>query len=215
MNCLHNIWEDVMRTKNRRNLTLAAMGVIGVCLSGCGTTSTSKGASFGAVLGGLTGGTRGAATGAIIGGGLGYLADSAKDKQAAQEQAQREAAALEKARITDSPNTAYRPPDTNALTGSTWRVISLVSESVPPGRYASVVITFQTNSKVTTLGITPTGDAEVFVESYRLVDNVLILSGEENGEPYVVNAKISIADNQLVVVAPGLRAVLEEIQESV
>jgi len=31
----------------------------------------------------------------------------------------------------------------------------------------------------------------------------------------VVNAKISIADNQLVVVAPGLRAVLEEIQESV
>ena len=78
-----------------------------------------------------------------------------------------------------------------------------------------MVITFQTNSKVTTLGITPTGDAEVFVESYRLVDNVLILSGEENGEPYVVNAKISIADNLLVVVAPGLRAVLEEIQESV
>ena len=204
-----------MRIKNCRNLTLAVLCFIAVNLSGCGTTGTSKGASFGAVLGGLTGGTRGAATGAIIGGGLGYLADSAKDKQAAQEQAEREAAALESARITSNPSTAYRPPETNALTGSTWRVISLVSDTVPPGRYASVVISFQTNSKVTTLGITPVGDAEVFVESYRLVDNVLILSGEENGEPYVVNAKISIADNQLVVVAPGLRAVLEEIQESV
>ena len=68
------------------------------------------------------------------------------------------------------------------LTGSTWRVISLVSETDPPGKYASVVITFQTNSKATTLAIQPNGDAEVFVESYRVVDDVLILSGEENGE---------------------------------
>ncbi len=204
-----------MRTKNRGNLALATLSLMAVCLSSCGTTGTSKGASFGAVLGGLTGGTRGAATGAMIGGGLGYLADNAKDKQAAREQAERESAALESARITSNPDTAYRPPETNVLTGSTWRVISLVSEIDPPGRYASVVITFQTNSKATTLGITPNGDTEVFVESYRVVDNVLILSGEENGEPYVVNAKFSIENKQLVVVAPGLRAVLEEIEESV
>ena len=34
MNCQHNILEDVMTTKIRRNLALAALSVIGVCLSG-------------------------------------------------------------------------------------------------------------------------------------------------------------------------------------
>jgi hypothetical protein len=204
-----------MKNNDSHLLSLAASIAALFMLTGCGTTSTSKGASLGAVVGGLSGGTRGAATGALIGGGLGYLADRADDKAAARAQSDKEAAALRQAKITSNPQTAYRPDNINPLTGSTWRAISLVSDIDPPGTYSSVVVTFQTNSKVTTLAIPPEGDAAVFVETYRVVDDVLIISGKENGEAYVVNAKFSIENQQMIVVAPGLRVVLEEVDETV
>ena len=191
-----------------------AAGLSAILLTGCGTTSTSKGASLGAVVGGLSDGWGGAATGALIGGGVGYLVDRSDDKAAATAEQEKREAALEMARITADPATAYRPPNINPLTGSTWRAISIVSDEIPPGRYGSVVVTFQTNSKVTTLAIPPQGDPDVFVETYRVVEDVLILSGEENGESYVVNAKFSLADNQLIIVAEGLRIVLEEVEET-
>jgi hypothetical protein len=189
-------------------------GLSAALVSGCGTTSTSKGASLGAVVGGMSDGWGGAATGALIGGGVGYLVDRADDKAAAQAEAERREAALATSRITADPATAYRPPNINPLTGSTWRAISIVSDDIPPGRYGSVVVTFQTNSKVTTLAIPPQGSPDVFVETYRVVEDVLILSGTENGESYVVNAKFSLADNQLIIVAEGLRIVLEEVEET-
>jgi hypothetical protein len=195
-------------------IRLAVITVSIINLAGCGTTSTSKGASLGAFVGALSGGTSGAATGALVGGGLGYLADHAEDKAAARAQAEKESAALQQARITSDPATAYRPQNSNPLTGSTWRAISLVSDEVTPGTYGSVVITFQTNSKVTTLAIPHEGDPLVFVENYRVVEDILIISGEENGETYVVNAKFDLSNKQLVVVAPGLRVVLEEVEET-
>jgi hypothetical protein len=191
-----------------------AAGVSALLVSGCGTTSTSKGASLGAVVGGLSDGWGGAATGALIGGGVGYLVDRSDDKATAKAEQDKREAALEMARITADPATAYRPPNINPLTGSTWRAISIVSDDMPPGKYGSVVVTFQTNSKVTTLAIPPQGDPDVYVETYRVVEDVLILSGEENGESYVVNAKFSLADNQLIIVAEGLRIVLEEVEET-
>jgi hypothetical protein len=201
-------------SKNSLLIAFAMTGLIAVTGSGCGTTSTSKGASLGAVVGGLSGGWSDAATGALIGGGVGYLVDRADDKQAAQAEADRREAAIANSRITADPATAYRPSNINPLTGSTWRAISIVSDEIPPGRYGSVVVTFQTNSKVTTLAIPPQGDPDVFVETYRVVEDVLIISGEENGESYIVNAKFSLADNQLIIVAEGLRIVLEEVEET-
>jgi hypothetical protein len=192
----------------------AVAGVSALLVAGCGTTSTSKGASLGAVVGGLSDGWGGAATGALIGGGVGYLVDRSDDKATAKAEQEKREAALEMARITADPATAYRPPNINPLTGSTWRAISIVSDEIPPGKYGSVVVTFQTNSKVTTLAIPPQGDPDVYVETYRVVEDVLILSGEENGESYVVNAKFSLADNQLIIVAEGLRIVLEEVEET-
>jgi hypothetical protein len=192
----------------------AVAGISALLVSGCGTTSTSKGASLGAVVGGLSDGWGGAATGALIGGGVGYLVDRSDDKATAKAEQEKREAALEMARITADPATAYRPPNINPLTGSTWRAISIVSDDMPPGKYGSVVVTFQTNSKVTTLAIPPQGDPDVYVETYRVVEDVLILSGEENGESYVVNAKFSLADNQLIIVAEGLRIVLEEVEET-
>ena len=183
-------------------LVLASM----VAAQGCGTTSTSKGASLGAVVGGLTGGLGDAATGALIGGGVGYLVDRADDKAKAREQAERETRALEASRVTDDPSTVYRPEPINDLVGTTWRVISLVSDE-PVDEYHSIVVTFQTNSKATTMTVWKGKDVETFVDNYRVVDDVLILSGDD----YLVNAKYSIDNDQMVLVAEDFRAVLELI----
>ena len=48
----------------------------------------------------------------------------------------------------------------------------------------------------------------------NVVDDILIITGVENGESYVVSAKYLLEDNQLIVSAPGLRIVLEEIEET-
>ncbi|MGI9344592.1 MAG: hypothetical protein ACR2QV_17320 [Gammaproteobacteria bacterium] len=175
-------------------------------LSACGTTATSKGASLGAVVGGLTGGLGDAATGALVGGGVGYLVDRADDKQKAREQTERELRALEASRVTENPETVYRPEPANDLVGKTWRVISLVTDEPYPD-YQSIVVTFQTNSKATTMTVWKSNEIETFIDNYRVVDNVLILSGED----YLVNAKYSIQDDQMVLVAEDFRAVLELI----
>jgi hypothetical protein len=199
---------------NSLTAAFVAAGLSAALVSGCGTTGTSKGASLGAVVGGLSDGWGGAATGALIGGGVGYLVDRSDDKAAAKAEQDNRDAALEQSRITADPATAYRPPNINPLTGSTWRAISLVSDEIPPDRYGSFVVTFQTNSKMTTLAIPHTGDPDVYVETYRVVDDVLIITGEENGESYIVNAKYLLEGGQLIVSAPGLRIVLEEVEET-
>ena len=96
--------------------------------SSCGSTKTSQGASTGAIIGGLVDGWGGAATGALIGGGIGLMEDTAEDQKVRQAQRERELAMLEKSQITSDPKTTYRPENSNPLTGSTWRVISLVDE---------------------------------------------------------------------------------------
>jgi hypothetical protein len=44
---------------------------------------------------------------------------------------------------------------------------------------------------------------------------VLIISGKDpkTGKPYVINATYNIDNQQMVVIAPELRAVLEEIED--
>ena len=79
------------------------------------------------------------------------MADSSKDKKIRQEQKERELAMLEKSAVSQDPSTAYVPPNSNPLTGSTCRVISLVDEKDHTEGFASIVISFQTNTRVTTL----------------------------------------------------------------
>jgi hypothetical protein len=191
-------------------IKLAWLSIITVALTvglqGCGSTGTSQGASTGAIVGGLVDGWGGAAAGAIIGGGIGYAVDSSEDKKKQQEFKAREVAALEKASITSDSKTAYRPTNNNPLTGSTWRVISLVDDENKTAEFKSMVITFQTNSKATTLILWADGRAETYGENYTVVDDVLVLSGAG----YVTNTKYSIANKQMVLVAPTMRVVLEE-----
>ena len=180
-------------------------------LTGCGTTNTSKGASTGALVGGLVDGWGGAAAGAIIGGGIGYAVDHTEDKKKTQELKEREVSALEKSSISSDPKTAYRPANGNPLTGSTWRVISFVENDKKTPEFKSMVITFQTNTKATTLILWADGRAESYVESYTIVDDALVLSGKD----YVTNAKYSINGKQMVLVTPKMRVVLEEVEERV
>ena len=123
---------------------------------------------------------------------------------------EKERLAIEKAKISSDPETAYRPPNRNPLVGSTWRVISIEGEEPYPG-YHSIVATFQTNSKLTTLTSYEDGSASAFVETYHVLDDVLVITGKEDGEDYVINGKFSISGKQLIYVTPAYRVVCEEI----
>ena len=150
------------------------------------------------------------AMGALIGSGIGYIAGNADDRALAEAQAKAEQDALERSRLSSDPATVYRPEQTNPLVGSTWRIISVVSDDELLS-YSSMVITFQTNSKMTTLAVWEDGDVTTDVENYRVIDDVLIVSGTD----YVLNAKWSVANKQLVVVGPSVRIVAEEVEERV
>ena len=190
--------------------------VIAFCMIavGCGSTSAQKGATggaaAGAAAGGLIGGWRGAAIGAAVGTGVGYIAGNEADKKAAKEEADRERAAMEKSRVTEDPKTAYRPENKNPLVGSTWRVISRVGDDDFP-EYSSMVVTFQTNSKLTSLLAFKDGSTQTIVENYRVVEDVLVITGKD----YVINGKFSIEGKQMIFVAPEVRTVLEEIEEHI
>ena len=182
-----------------------------ISLAGCGTTGTSKGASTGAVIGGLVDGWGGAAAGALIGGGIGYASDHAEAKKKEQELKERELSMLQESTITSDPNTTYRPKNNNPLTGSTWRVVSFVEEEPKTREFSSLVISFPTNTKSTTLIQWADGRTETYDENYSVLDDVLVFSGDG----YVTNTKYSIQDKQMVIVDPNMRVVLEEIEEGV
>jgi len=181
-----------------------------VALTACGTTSTSQGASLGALVGGLTDGIGGAAVGALVGGGVGYLADSAEDKRIAQEQEERRTSALERATISRSPATAYRPVTSNPLIGTSWRLVSTVDDDEDESlAYSALISTFATDSKLTSLALYGNGRTETYTDTYRVVDDVLIITTPEK---LVTNARYQVSGNQLIVVAPGLRMVLERVE---
>ena len=78
-----------------------------------------------------------------------------------------------------------------------------------------MVVTFQTNNKLTSLTVLKDGSTITYVESYRVVDDALVISGKEDGKEYVVNGKYSIEGKQMIYVAPEYRIVLEEIEEKI
>ena len=200
----------------KRLTVLCVISLLCLGFSGCGSTKGQKGLTggvgLGALIGGLAGGGSGTAIGAAASGGLGYVVGNEEDKEDANEQAAQERAALQKAHISKDPQTAYRPPNENPLAGSTWRVIiiSLVSDDQVPD-YHSMVVTFQTNTKLTTLTVLGNNKTEISVESYRVVDDVLVITGKG----YVINATYSVEGKRMIVVAPQLKVVLEEVEEKI
>ena len=209
-----------MDTKFSAKLLIGIIAVL--MLSGCGATNveqkTTAGVGIGALAGGLiTGNVSGAVAGAAAGGLAGYAIGTDQDRHAERTALEKEKLALEKerseiarAQITANPDTAYRPPTRNELVGTTWRVISITGEQPFP-EFHSLVCTFQTNSKLTTLVIDKDGNASTVPETYQLVDNILVISGVENGQKYVVDGKLDVQNNQMIYVTPAYRVVAEKV----
>lgn len=191
-------------------------------LTGCGATNvekkTTSGIGLGALAGGLITGDAGAAVaGAAVGGLAGYAIGTDQDRYADKTALEQERLALEKeqtaiakATITNDPNTAYRPESRNDLVGTTWRVISIEGEQPFP-EYHSVITTFQTNSKATTLVIDEEGTTTSVTETYQLVNDVMVVTGEQDGQKYVVDGTYSIDNGTFVYVTPAYRVVAEEV----
>lgn len=184
----------------------------------CGTNNVQRKTTNGVALGALAGGLHGGGSGTVVGSATvsdaGYVIGTEQDMQIEKMEMERERLAIERSEVTDDPKTAYRPPNRNPLVGSTWRIISIVSDQPYP-EYHSMVVTFQTNSKMTTLTVLKDGKTVTFVENYRVVEDVLVITGKEDGKDYVVNGKYSIEGKQMIYVVPGYQIVLEEVEEKV
>ena len=153
--------------------------IVSMCLLliGCGTTNaqrkTTGGVALGALAGGLLGGRSGAVVGSVVGGAAGYAVGTEQDRNKEKVELERERLALEKSKITKDPNTAHRPPNRNSLVGSTWRIISIVSDDPYP-EYHSMVVSFQTNSKMTTLTVLKNGETTTLAETFALISTLVL-----------------------------------------
>ena len=120
--------------------------------------------------------------------------------------------AIAKATITSDPKTSYRPESRNDLVGTTWRVISIEGEQPFP-EYYSVITTFQSNSKVTTLAIDEKGSTTSVAANYHLVNEVMVVAGEQDGHKYVMDGNYSVQDGTFIFVTPVYRVVAEKVDQ--
>jgi hypothetical protein len=177
---------------SRKNCITGVLAVY-VCatimtIGGCQTrtqTGTLAGAGIGAMAGQLIGrNTNATLIGAGIGTGVGYLIGSAQDKKAAK---------------------AYDMSQPTPLTGTKWKVVSLVKPDAP--EYTSIFVEFKPDGEVVTTRHEPGGTMTVTEERYRIVGDTLII----NKPGYIINAKYQVQSNQMVVDCQQFRAVLERI----
>jgi hypothetical protein len=201
--------------KNKGFISILVIIPVLFMLVGCGATNvkrkTTGGVGLGALAGGvMSGSVGGAVAGAAVGGLAGYAIGTDQDRHAEKMALEKERNEIAKAKITSDPKTAYRPANRNDLVGTTWRVISIEGEQPFP-EYHSLVTSFQTNSKVTTLVVNKDGSAATVAETYQLLDNVMVVSGEENGEKYVVDGKYNVQDGTFIYVTPTYRVVGEKV----
>lgn len=198
-----------MKTIKKVLVKVSLIIAVSLMITSCGSTKTADGAISGAVIGGLVGGWDGAATGALVGGGVGLMADSADDKKVRQNQKERELRMMEKSNSQPvvQPQTVSKTKSTNVLNGSTWKVVSMVDETKSENDFASWIITFQSDTKATTLVLKKDGESETFSENYSIIDDVIIFTGKD----YVTNAKFTVVDKQMIIVTDTVRVVLQEV----
>lgn len=207
----------------KESKTIALLSFMLFMLVGCGATNVEKKTTAGIGLGALAGGVisgdvGGAAAGAAVGGLAGYAIgtdqDRYADKQALEQEKlalEKEQAAISRAMITSDPSTAYRLDSGNRLVGTTWQVISIEGENPFP-EFHYVVSTFQTNNKVTTLVIDENGGTDSIVETYIITDDLLVISGEEDSQRYVVDGKLIIDGDTFTYTTPAYKVSGERIR---
>jgi hypothetical protein len=167
------------------------------------------GSLAGLAIGSLTGSAgTGAAIGAASGAVLGYVIGNENDKKDAKAQAAREQAALEKSKISEDPKTAYHEAKANPLVGTSWRVVSLKGPR-PIEEYKDMVVTFQTNTQVTTLTVLKDGKTTTNAQPYRVVDDVLILTDSKKNQ--MINTKYTIKGNLMTISGEGWNIVMDKM----
>ncbi|NJD33768.1 MAG: glycine zipper 2TM domain-containing protein [Betaproteobacteria bacterium] len=173
---------------------LLAMAVVA-----CATEATTKGTAWGAGIGALVGGAAGghgsdAVIGAAIGAGIGYVIGNEQDKSKAQKMSDE----------TRSSN--YAHSETGPLGGTSWRL----QDWSPKDAKAEVrgkSVEFGRNGWVKTTTTYNDGRIDTDSESYRVIDNTLIV----NKGDYLVNYKFSVQGDQLTVDNSKVRALLKRM----
>lgn len=180
---------------------------------GCQTdaqTGALIGTGVGALIGQAAGGSSEATLlGAGIGAGVGYVAGNQSDKRDAEQERERLASSAERSGGDVAPAAqTYSGGDAHAeaLANTSWRLTSLTME--PALAYEQIVVTFAGDSTVTTLITHADGSVKNARETYRLVGDSIFLT-DENGQ--TTQASYDRFQNQLIVVAPNFKAVLQEI----
>lgn len=150
-----------------------------------GQTGGLAGIGIGALAGQAIGGnTEATLIGAAIGAGAGYIIGNEQDKKAAKE---------------------YDLSQPTALTGTKWKVISLVMEDKP--EFDTMTVEFRPDGKVVTTRYESGGTMTITEERYRIVGKTLII----NKTDYLINAKYRIDGNEMIVDCEKFRAVLQRI----
>jgi outer membrane lipoprotein SlyB len=205
-----------MKVRNRALSISIILIFLSMITVGCMTTEAQKGTAVGAAggslaglaIGSLTGSAgAGAAIGAVSGAALGYVVGNEKDKEQAKKDAERERAALEKSRITNDSKTAYHEDNSNSLVGTSWRIVSIKSPRPIP-EYSDMVVTFQTNTKVTTLTVLKDGKTTTETNPYRVVGDVLILT--DSVKNTMVNTKYNVQGRRMTIVGEGWNIVMDK-----
>jgi hypothetical protein len=182
-----------INVKTERRFRVASILAMYLCAmiivaSGCETrtqTGTLTGAGIGAIIGQVAGGdSKATLIGAGIGAGAGYLIGNSQDKKAAKQ---------------------HDMSQPTPLTGTKWKVISLVKADAPP--YTDIFVEFKSNGEIVTTRYEPGGTTTVTEERYRIVGNTLII----NKPGYIINATYRIQGNQLTVDSPQFKAVLQRV----
>jgi hypothetical protein len=189
-----------------RNIVLALMGVA-VLLAGCDGQSAGEfakehrsgliGAGVGAGIGALAGAavgrnTSSALIGAAVGGGIGYLLGNEQDKKRAE---------------------TYDRSTTTALTGSQWRVQQLDTPNAPA--YKEMYLSFEPNSQLVMTQVRPDGEVVKAAETYRVVDNKLVINRPAQGDQpgHVLNTDYAMKDGTLTINSPEFRATLQRADQ--
>jgi len=157
-------------------------------IGGCQTrsqTGTLAGTGVGALIGQAVGGdTKATMIGAAIGAGVGHIIGNKQDKEAAKE---------------------YDLLQPTALTGTKWKVMSLIMKDKP--EFTSMFVEFRPDGKVTTTRYEPGGTMTITEERYRIAGDTLII----NKRDYIVNTKYQITGSQMIVDCQRFRAVLQRV----
>ena len=168
--------------------------------------STIKGAGLGALLGQAIGGdTEATLIGGAIGAGVGHVIGNEKDKEKAEELSKQQSQPAPKP-AQPAPNSAQPAPiqeEADVLAGTTWAVGSVSpKENIP--EFRSKIVEFRDNGKVSTTTTATDNTVTLSEESYRVVDDVLII----NKPGYIINARFSVDGDQLIIKADEFSAVL-------